>query len=312
VAAERSGHELWLPAGTRLGDVTRLVRTRYPAATPTADGGLTLTRHSVLSAVEEAVRGQLVVTVDTLRERGDAPLPGQVDPVGWYRVFPDGVPEREERRVLDLLVGVARRLGGSLVVATPDGRGASLAVDPVGTIDLRVLSPEALDPHQVLGATRAVEPTARLAMDGVAFEPQPVPEHDLPDLVRAMDPAERARVEAFSRRADERALAAPDVLDAYAVEVPLDDLGTVVVEAHLEDDPPPLVRARGWPDVLGYEVRWLPVDPLQAETDAPDDDFRAARAAVRPRLRALARAVAELAPGELLDADGFPVDRWSL
>ena len=39
---------------------------------------------------------------DTLRERGDAPWPGQVDRVGWYRVFPDGVPDREERRVLDL------------------------------------------------------------------------------------------------------------------------------------------------------------------------------------------------------------------
>ncbi len=312
MAAERSGHELWLPAGTGLGDVARLVRTRYPSATATADGGLVLTRHSTLSAVEDDVRGQLVVTVDTLRERGDAPLPGQVDPVGWYRVFPGGVPEREERRVLDLLVGLARRLGGSLVVATPDGRGASLAVDPVGTIDLRVLSPEALDPHQVLGATRAVEPTARLAMDGVAFEPRPASERDLPEVVRAMDPAGRAHVEAFSRRADERALAAPDVLDAFAVEVPLDDLGTVVVEAHPEDDPPPLVRARDWSDVLAYEVRWLPPDPMQAETDAPDERFRAARVVVRPRLRALARAVGELAPGELLDADGFPVDRWSL
>lgn len=310
MSAERVGHELWLPAGTAVDAVARLVRHRYPSASATSEGGLTLTRHSSLRG--DRTRGHLVLTADTLRERGDAPLPGQVDPVGWYRAFPDGVPEREERRVLDLLVGLARRLGGSLVLATPDGRGTSLAVDPDGVLDLRVLSPVALDPHQVLGATQQVEPTARLAMDGVAFESRPPSEHDLPELVRAMDPAARAEVEAFSRWTDEQALAAPDALDAYAVEVPLGDLGTVVVEAHAEDDPPPPVRARGWTDVCAYDVRWLPVDPLQAETDVPGTAFRAARTSVRPRLRALARAVAELAPGEVLDADGFPVDRWSL
>lgn len=311
MSAERVRHELWLPAGTGVDAVARLVRHRYPAAAATSDGGLTLTRHSTLRG--DGTRGHLVLTADTLRERGDAPLPGQVDPVGWYRVFPDGVPQREERRVLDLLVGLARRLDGSLVLATPDGRGASLVVDPVGPLDLRVLSDVALDPHQVLGATRQVEPSARLAMDGVAFEPQPASERDLPDLVRAMGPAARAEVEAFSRWTDERALAAPDLRDAFAVQVPLADaLGTVVVEAHAEDDPPPPVRDRVWSDVLAYEVRWLPVDPMQAETDLPDEAFRTARTAVRPRLRALARAVAELAPGEVLDADGFPVDRWSL
>lgn len=311
MGAQRVGHELWLPAGTGVDVVARLVRHRYPSASATSDGALTLTRHSVLRGDE--TRGHLVLTADTLRERGDAPWPGQVDRVGWYRVFPDGVPDREERRVLDLLVALARRLGGSLVLDAADGRGTSLAVDPVGTLDLRVLSDVALDPHQVLAAAQQVEPSARLAMDGVAFEPHPPAEHDLPDLVRAMDPAARAEVEAFSRWTDEQALAAPDLLDAFAVEVPLDPaLGTVVVEAHAEDDLPPPVRDRGWSDACAYEVRWLPVDPLQAETDLPDEAFRAARAAVRPRLRAVARAVAELAPGEVLDADGFPVDRWSL
>lgn len=311
MGAERVGHELWLPAGTGVDVVARLVRHRYPAATATPDGDLTLTRHSVLRGDE--TRGHLVLTADTLRERGDAPLPGQVDPVGWYRAFPDGVPDREERRVLDLLVALARRLRGSLVLGASDGPGRSLAPDPVGLLDLRVLSDVALDPHQVLAAAQQAEPSARLAMDGVAFEPRPESEPDLPDLVREMDPAARAEVEAFSRWADEQALAAPDLLDAFAVEVPLDDvLGTVVVEAHAEDDLPPPVRDRGWSDACAYEVRWLPADPLQAETDLPDAAFLAAREVVRPRLRAVARAVAELAPGEVLDADGFPVDRWSL
>ena len=59
-------------------------------------------------------------------------------------------------------------------------------------------------------------------------------------------------------------------------------------------------------------MRWHAPDPAQAETDAPDEAFRAARVAVRPRLRAVTLAVAELAPGEVLDADGLPVDRYAL
>ena len=134
----------------------------------------------------------------------------------------------------------------------------------------------------------------------------------LPELLRRMSRHDRAEAAAFSEVHDRVVLAGPDVLDAYAVDVPLGGLGTVVVEAHDEDDPPPLVRQRGWPEVLSYDVRWVPVDPEQAETDTPDEAFRAARAAVRPRLGAVARAVAELAPGEVLDADGLPVNRYAL
>ncbi len=107
-------------------------------------------------------------------------------------------------------------------------------------------------------------------------------------------------------------LAGPDLLDAFAVECSLGGLGTLVVEAHAEDDLPSPVRLRDWPGVIAYEVRWLPADPVQAQTDAPDEAFRAARVAVRPRVRAVTRAVAELAPGEVLDADGLPVDRYAL
>ena len=123
---------------------------------------------------------------------------------------------------------------------------------------------------------------------------------------------DRAEATAFSQVHDERALAAPDLLDAYAVEADLGGLGTLVVEARAEDDLPALVRERGWPDVIAYEVRWHAPDPTQAETDVPDEAFRAARVAARPRLRAVTLAVAELAPGEVLDADGLPVDRYGL
>ena len=123
---------------------------------------------------------------------------------------------------------------------------------------------------------------------------------------------DRAEATAFSQAHDERALAEPDLLDAFAVEADLGGLGLLVVEARAEDDLPALVRDRGWPDVIAYEVRWHAPDPTQADTDVPDEAFRAARVAVRPRLRAVTLAVTELAPGEVLDADGLPVDRYAL
>lgn len=310
-AAGRVAHELWCPPGTPLDAVQRLVLARYPAAT--LDGpDRVLTRHSRLSAPERDDRDHLVWTARTLRERSEPPWPGQTDPNGLYRAFAGGMPVLEERRVLDLLIGVARRCGGSLVVDAEGEHPHDLPVDRWGRLDLRLLSPVELDPHQVLAAVSGVEPTARLAMGGFEFEPAPMDTDDLPQLVREMSRHERLEVTAYSQLQDETALGGPDLLDAFAVQAPLGGFGTLVVEAHAEDDLPALVRLRGWPGVVGYDVRWLPVDPSQAETDRPDEAFRAARVAVRPRVRAVTRAVAELAPGEVLDADGLPVDRYAL
>ncbi len=307
-------HELRCPPGTDTDAVQRLVLARYPSATPAVRGDdLVLTRHSRLTPPERRAEDRLVWTAHTLRERSeDAPLPGQVDPHGLHRAFPAGLPVLEERRVLDLLIGLARRCCGSLVLDVEGEDPVDLPVDALGRLDLRVLSPIELDPHQVLAAARGAEPTARLAMDGVEFRPAPSAPEDLPEIVREMSRHDRLEATAYSEVHDAAALAGPDLLDAFAVDCPLGGLGTLVVEAHAEDDLPALVRLREWPDVIAYDVRWVPPDPAQAETDRPDEAFRAARVAVRPRVGALTRAVAELAPGEVLDADGLPVDRYAL
>lgn len=304
-------HELWCPPGTQPGVVDRLVLARHPRSRIDRDERV-LTRHSTLSGPRRDLHDQVVWTARTLRERRDPPWPGQTDPHGLYRVFADGMPDREERRVLDLLLGLARRCGGSLLVDAGSDHPVPLEVDRLGRIDLRVLSPVALDPHQVLAATRSHEPSARLMTDGVEFVPDPMRDEDLPEVVRQMSAHDRAEAAAYSDEHDRRALAEPDSLDAYAVEVRLGGLGALVVEAHAEDDPPPVLRERRWADVIAYEVLWVPADPAQAETDHPDEGFRAARVAVRPRLRAVARAVAELAPGEVLDSDDLPVNRYAL
>ncbi len=305
-------HQLWLPAGSNGAAVEQLVVSRCPGSVRTEDG-LSISRHSSLVFPACGARGALVWTARTLRERDEPVRPGRTDPDGLYRVFAQGMPLREERRVVDLLLGLARRLGGGLLVDVDENGGRPLPVDPLARIDLRVLSMEQLSPEMVRAAVVTHEPTARLAMDGVEWEGPLVDRSGDPGaLVARMSAQELARVDAVCSASDARALAHGDVLDAYALEIDLDADGVLVVEAHAEDDPPPQVLALGWTDVVAYDVRWVARDETEAESDVPDERHCAARAAVRPRLHLVARTLVEMASGMVLDASGFVVDRYEL
>ena len=305
-------HQLWLPAGSNGAAVEQLVRLRCPGSVRT-DDGLSISRHSTVTSPAHGARGALVWTARTLRERDEPVQPGRTDPDGLYRVFARGMPVREERRVVDLLLGLARRLGGGLMVDVDEAGGRPLPVDPLARIDLHVLSMQQLSPEMVRAAVLTHEPTARLAMAGVEWQgPLADRSSDHGAVVFGMTAQELARVDAVCLASDTRAMAHGDVLDAYAVEIDLGAGGVLVVEAHAEDDPPPQVLAQGWTDVIAYDVRWVARDETQAESDVPDEDHCAARAAVRPRLQRVARTLVELAPGMVLDASGFVVDRYDL
>ena len=86
------------------------------------------------------------------RERGHKPYPGG-DRDGLKRAFPDGMPVREEERVLQWLVAAARRLGGA--VRTGE-RGTVLTPDVDSAIDLTVLSDSWLEPEQALAVVQSV------------------------------------------------------------------------------------------------------------------------------------------------------------
>ncbi len=315
-------HELWLPPGTDAVLVHRLVDDRYPHARriddPDRPGRWALSRWSTLSAPETDPSGRVVWTVRTLRERDEPPLPGTTDVDGLHRAFPDGRPVLEEGRVVAALLGLARRLGGELLFdVQPDGSGRALRPDPLARIDLSVYSVVGIEPEVMRAVVATVEPTAATAMEGTPwsgpmFDPGDPYSEPQTEFLAAVSPAERAEVSAFSEAFDAAALAGPDTLDAYAVEVDLGWAGLIVVEAHAEDDLPPQLRSLGWVDPVAYDVRWLAVEAEEAERDAPSGAYRHARASALPRLRGVTKAVAQAAAGRVVDGDGFSVDAHSL
>lgn len=320
--ADEAVHELWLPAGTDPVLVHRLVDDRYPHSRriddPDRPGRWSLSRWSTLSTPEIDPSGHVVWTVRTLRERDEPPLPGTTDPDGLYRVFPNGRPVLEEGRVVASLLGLARRLGGELLLDVgPDGSGRVLRPDPLARIDLSVYSVVAITPEVLAAVVAAVEPSAKVAMDGTPwhgpmFEPGDPYAEPQTEFLAAIGPAQRAEAAAFSDAYDAATLAQPDGVDAYSVEVDLDWAGTLVVEAHAEEALPPQLTKLGWDEPIAYDVRWLPDDAEQAELDAPSGAYRHARATALPRLLAVTKAVAQAAVGRVVDADGFSVDPHSL
>lgn len=78
---------------------------------------------------------------------------------------------------------------------------------------------------------------------------------------------------------------------------------------------PPWVRrrlagglARAADPLVTFTIAWQPADVVQLEAEQPPYLFRLERERVRPRLRATARAIAQVTQGLVTDADGFEVD----
>lgn len=248
--------------------------------------------------------------VSTPRERGEPPYPGG-DRDGLGRAFPDGVPVRDEERVLRWLVDAARRTGGAIRVA---GGAAVLVPDPGAATDLTIYGAVLLDPATALAVVQRAAPGARLAMDAVPWTgPQP---GALPADVPAPALGERVRRRLQDRAAefDAEALAGPDEPDGYGIEVAHDADGIVVVEAGVEaggEEVLPVVL-RGRPPtadgVATYRVRWEPGDLVEAEREHPSGAHRAARDRAGSLVAAVARALHGVVGGEVVDVAGFLVE----
>lgn len=258
----------------------------------------------------------------------------------WQYAFPDGRPYREEGDLVALGLELARRLSGALRVA---GTNAVLVPDPDRDVDLSVWSRHWVDAERLLGLLAPVLRDARVD------RPDPVGSHRAPpgdvDLW-TIDPADpRAeerhreldlaltddllnRIDEHAETADARALAAPDILDGYAIAGD----GGVTIGVRREGLVPAWIRGRiaeqdgtGPIDgptgdgvrpepvaVANYDVRWWPFDLSQLGLENPTIAHRIAREQVRPVMRACARVIAEATHGLVLDAGGFPIDRYEL
>ena len=359
----RTRHLLALPDGIGADEVEVLAISRFPSAIwetmpgvpqQRASGGrgnkaplvipgvLRVSRLSTLTgpytitaadAVGLGLPATTVVAYDVMcpRERGGPPYPGG-DRDGLKRAFPDAAPVREEERVLQWLVAVARRLGGA--VRTGE-RGIVLHPDLDAAIDLTVFTDRWLEPDEVLSNAQAVLPRARLAMEGVPWTGPPsdagrravpglaelgLPEPGGAGLRRALerhgvtDERQRRHLSAEADAYDNAMLAAPRRAEAFGVLADLGVDGIIAVEVAAEDTLPPLLQGLPWTlgGVVAYRVRWEPLDVEDLEAERPSFEHRVARARAMPQVQAVAKGLHAAVGGEIADAADFLVNPQDL
>jgi hypothetical protein len=246
---------------------------------------------------------------NTLTERGDRPLPGALDPTGISRAFPKGLPVREEGRVVDFMVAAARRLGG--VVRFHDS-GLMVAPVPDGALDLSIYSPLWLEPEAALATARLVVPRFELAIDWHAFTP-PAPAGGFGASWEEDDDG-RGQILAQAAQADAEALTGEQTLDRFALTAALGPAGTLVVEIAGVEEPPGALRGVPWATggAVMYAVRWIPVEPKHLLMEFPPAGHCQARAQMASLLAGITRVFHHTVGGEVLDADGFPIDPTDL
>ncbi|WP_020017522.1 hypothetical protein [Promicromonospora sukumoe] len=320
-----------VPAGILPGNVAGAPQGRR--AQGKEPGVLRVSRHAVMNGPYQPVGDGFDVGVppgaamafDIVchRERGEAPFPaGDRDGIG--RAFAAGMPEREERRLVEWLVAVARRLGGSLRLdvgglwdAATDGpparkgAGVVLTPDAGASIDMTVYSDVWLDPQAAHSILQRVHPRARLHMDGKEWGGPPDGIADKP-LYRGeeMDPELRKKLHAAADEYDIKALTGPRVLDGYGLVVELGVDGIVSVEISGEEKLPRLLRGLPWAEqgAVCYRVHWEPQDLVESQREFPNMELRIARKRAAELVARLASAIHDAAGGEIADEDGFLVD----
>jgi hypothetical protein len=322
-------HLLLVPSTVHPDDVCDLVRARVPGSELGRTGEAALGRHSMISgpyelSMEDAVDAAVpmpwtvVYALSAPIEREDPPLAGVDDRDGFAYAFPQGLPWREEGRALQLLVAMARRVGGAVRVA--GGQGI-IHPDPDRAVDLIVHSPYWLEPEVLLGVVQRVLPTAQLeiegadwngpsddAYSGAASSPylaeEPLSAHDLAHLHHVAD------------QNDLDVMAGDHVIDGFAVagDIGYGQDGAIEVLVHVGRDREPAVSDQSWSQqpFVTYEVRWAPNEWEERERRLPAPHYLAGRARVQPLVRALTRVLVEATGGVVTDEDGFWLDRYSL
>lgn len=244
--------------------------------------------------------------VHTPVERG-APSQGGGDRDGLARAFPDGLPVREEERVVTWLVAVARRLAGAVRIA--GARPAVLVPDPAAAVDLTVWSDIWLEPDAGLAVMRQAVPRAWLEQ-GRAWEGPPAGTGRIPARGAAdLDPEVRAALHQLAERRDLQVLAEPEVRTVYTVLADLDHDGMLALT--VEGAQVPTVLA-GLPwtaeGAIAYRVTWEPVDLVELGLERPSVEHRVARGRAAPLVGAITRAVHRAVGGEVTDMMDFIVD----
>ncbi len=263
------------------------------------------------------------------RERGEPPFPGTGDREGLARAFPEGLPIREEERVVLWLIAAARRLGGAVRV---NDSSVVLTPDPDGAVDLALLTTRWPSAQEVLAQVRKAAPRARLAGDGYdhswSFDPlttgtaQPALTERQGRHLRGARPLRtgQAARDLFGRHnSDERrreALRAEaeayeelmgEPSDLYGIEVDLGLDGMIEVVPEPLSEPPIVLRAAPWAaaGVTALRVRWYPHDADELYLERPSTAHRVARGRAVALVNSVTVALWDAFDGEVADESDF-------
>ncbi len=334
-------HLLCLPADVEVDEVETLAMSRFggarwlvaptaanPAlpppevAAPGAPGVLRLSRHTTLTGPYAPGHGfpggtAMVFDVVCPRERGDVPFPGSGDHDGINRAFPQGLPMREEERVVAWLIAACRRLGGSvrMDLTAIDTVPVTLTPDPAAAVDLYVYSDVWLEPNAALALVTGVHPHAKLATEGKPWEGPPAGIDEFP-LFRGeqLDPELRKVIHAAAEEFDIAALSAGRVLEGYGILVDLGVDGLLSVEIGGEEKVPLLLRELPWTEggAVTYRVHWEPPDLEDWQRERPSLGHKVARGRAATLIVMITLALQRAAGGEIADEYGFLLDPGDL
>lgn len=321
------------PADILPGDVTSA--PQGPRAKGNEPGVLRISRHATLTG-PYAPHGRgfdvglppgnaLLFDVVCHRERGEPPFSlGDRDGIG--RAFPQGLPEREEGRLVTWLVAAARRLRGVLRVdvgglwdaeptsGTPGprpGTGVVLTPDAEATVDMSLYSRVWLEPEAALATVRPLHSRTRLATEGVEWGGPPAGIADKPLYPgEKMDPRRRRQLHAAADEYDIAALRGPKVLHGYGLLIELGVDGIVAVEVAGEEHLPPVLRGLPWTadGAVRYRIHWEAPDQVEANQEQPGMEHRVARKRAAELVTRIVGVLYEAAGGEIADEDEFLVN----
>lgn len=259
----------------------------------------------------EAQQRPLIFTFTTLRDR-EPPTPNPLPhPDGLQYLYSDGYPQGSELDTIDLMIAIARRLGGAFCCGET---GHVLTPDPMRNTNLTVYSPYWLAPIELGTAVREVTPNATLETDPAPWHGPVVDVRgDVPkgSVSTRLSPHEAARVAQRAEQFDEAALAGGDEIDGYQYVVQVGrrgEDGIIEVRAGAQELPVPALASTNWSDrVVSYELVWSPVDDEQLAMSHPSRAYVQSRERAQHLVRQLTASVNKVVKGVIVDSDGFIV-----
>lgn len=298
----RGSHLLLLDGDVAVSDVLVLIHNRLPDLAPRLDenGRMRISRHSRLHAgadLDPADNAALeipdwahhAVVIDCPRDRQPVSPPGwYADPDGLHEAFPAGLPDREEERMLSLMLSIASRLHTGVRLADEPGLPTRVIVpDPEAKVDLYLYSAYWLEPDVALSLVRKAAPHA--------FQQSlPTPDEEVLAQASIDDPL-------FDP-------SAPVILDGYSLLVPLGEIdeaaGGLEIRVMEADWLPPIVDAHTEGPQIEYHVHWMDTESRRYQPHQ-SRRFRRMRNEVARLVDAIGAELLVGSAGVGLDENGF-------